>query len=140
MLQIAEVFGGIGKERAPNRTEEAAKPMAPTLQKQIRVTPEQWQRIEDAARDREVSPNQLVVDLAIEALDRRTWPATEAEIYLLRSAMFAAQAIALDMDKAGRKDEIEKISRTISKIAPELPDQNPRQPEQDDQTESDTAT
>ena len=100
--------------------------MVQTLQKNIRVTSAQWLRIEDAAREREVSPNQLVVDLAIEALDRRNWPSTEAEIHLLRSAMFAAQAIALDMERAGREDEIEKISRSISEIAPELPDETPQ--------------
>ena len=95
--------------------------MAQTLQKNIRVTSEQWERIEMAAREREVSPNQLVIELAINALDRRKWPSTTAEIHLLRSAMFAAQAIALDMEKAGREDEIEQISRTISEVAPELP-------------------
>ena len=95
--------------------------MAQTLQKNIRVTSAQWDRIEDAARKRDVSPNKIVVDLAIEALDRRNWPSTAGEIHLLRSAMFAAQAIALDMENAGRVDEIDRISRTISEIAPELP-------------------
>ena len=103
-----------------NREKEVRNPMVQTLQKNIRVTAEQWHRIEDAAREREVSPNQLVIELALEALDRRRWPSTEAEIHLLRSAMFAAQAIALDMEKAGRQDEIEQISRIISEVAPEL--------------------
>ena len=57
----------------------------------------------------------------MEALDRREWPQTEAEIYLLRSAMFAAQAIARDMEAAGRGDEIAEIAHNISKVAPELP-------------------
>ena len=57
----------------------------------------------------------------MEALDRWEWPRTEAEIYLLRSAMFAAQAIMRDIEAVGRKDEIEQISRNISEIAPELP-------------------
>ena len=96
--------------------------MVQTLQKNIRVTSEQWDRIEDAAREREVSPNQLVIELAVEALERRKWPGTAAEIHLLRSAMFAAQAIALDMEKAGRQDEVDQISRFISEVAPELPD------------------
>ena len=95
--------------------------MVQTLQKNIRVTSAQWDRIEDAARKRDVSPNKIVIELTIEALDRRNWPSTAAEIHLLRSAMFAAQAIALDMEKAGRVDEIDRISRTISEIAPELP-------------------
>ena len=95
--------------------------MVQTLQKNIRVTPEQWQRIEQAADERGTSANQLLLELAIEALDRRQWPRTEAEIHLLRSAMFAAQAIARDMQAAGRGDEIADIARNISRIAPELP-------------------
>ena len=95
--------------------------MVQTVQKNIRVTPEQWERIEKAADERGISANQLLVELAMEALDRRQWPRTEAEIYLLRSAMFTAQAMARDMAAAGRGDEIEEIGGNISKIAPELP-------------------
>ena len=95
--------------------------MVQTVQKNIRVTPEQWERIEKAADERRVSANQLLVELTIEALDRRQWPHTEAEIHLLRSAMFTAQAIARDMQAAGRGDEISEIARNISRIAPELP-------------------
>jgi len=96
--------------------------MTQTLPKNIRFAPDQWERIENEARARKVSANQLVIDLAIEALDRREWPRTEAEIYLLRSAMFAAQAIYRDMEKAGRADEIAEISRAISAVAPAMPD------------------
>ena len=45
--------------------------MARTLQKNVRVTPEQWNRIENAAKERDVSANRLVVELTMEALDRR---------------------------------------------------------------------
>ena len=96
--------------------------MVQTVQKNIRVTPEQWERIEKAAGERGVSANQLLVELALEALDRREWPRTEAEIHLLRSAMFTAQATARDMAAAGRGEEIEEIARAISKVAPELPE------------------
>ena len=99
--------------------------MVQTVQKNIRVTPEQWERIEKAADQRRVSANQLLVELAMEALDRRQWPRTEAEIHLLRSAMFTAQATARDMAAAGRGDEIEEIARNISRIAPELPPDSP---------------
>ena len=95
--------------------------MVQTVQKNIRVTPDQWERIERVAAQRGVSANQLVVELAIEALDRSQWPSTDAEIYLLRSAMFTAQAMARDMEAAGRGDEIAEIARNISKVAPELP-------------------
>ena len=97
--------------------------MVQTVQKNIRVTPEQWQRIEKAADERGTSANQLLLELAIEALDRRQWPRTEAEIYLLRSAMFTAQVMARDMQAAGRGDEIADIARNISKVAPDLPDE-----------------
>ena len=97
--------------------------MVQTVQKNIRVTPEQWERIDSVARERNISANQLVVELAMDVLDRQKWPQTEAEIHLLRSAMFAAQAIARNMKAAGRDDEIEDIARNISQVAPELPEQ-----------------
>ena len=103
--------------------------MVQTLQKNIRVTPEQWKRVEKEADERGISPNRLVVELAIEGLERREWPRTEAEIHLLRSAMFAAQAIIRDMERAGREDEIEQISRNISEVAPELPDRLANNPQ-----------
>ena len=95
--------------------------MAQTTQKNIRFTSEQWKHVENEARERDISPNRLVVELTMESLKRSEWPRTEAEIHLLRSAMFTAQAIIRDMEKAGREKEIEQISRTISEIAPELP-------------------
>ena len=104
---------------AGHTREEAT--MVQTVQKNIRLSPEQWERIEKAAEERDVSANQLLVELAMEALDRREWPRTRAEIYLLRSAMFTAQAMARDMTAAGRGEEIEEIARNISKVAPELP-------------------
>ena len=102
--------------------------MVQTIQKNIRVTPEQWKRVEKEAAERGVSPNRLVVELTMEALERREWPRTEAEIHLLRSAMFAAQAIIRDMERTGREDEIEQISRNISEIAPELPGKSANDP------------
>jgi len=96
------------------------------LSRRIRVLPEQWERFENAARGTRRTTNEVVIDLALEALDRREWPRTEAEIHLLRSSMFTAQAIVRDMEKAGRQDEIEAISRTISEVAPELPVRPPQ--------------
>ena len=103
-----------GIETRPETTDRA-------LSRRIRVLPEQWERFESAARGTGRTANELVIDLALEALDRSEWPRTETEILLLRSAMFTAQAIIRDMEKAGRQDEIEAISRTISEIAPKLP-------------------
>ena len=108
-------------ERMKIFTTGATKRMVQTIQKNIRVTPEQWKRIENEAEKREMSPNRLVVEFVMEVLERREWPTTKAEIHLLRSAMFVAQAIIRDMERTGREDEIEQISRTISEVAPELP-------------------
>ena len=98
-----------------------AKRMVQTIQKNIRVTQEQWKRVEKEATERNISPNRLVVELAMEAIEHREWPRTEAEIHLLRSTMFTAQAIIRDMERAGREEEIREISRNISEVAPELP-------------------
>jgi len=94
--------------------------MPKTLQKNIRVTPEQWARIEDAAQSTHSTANQLVIEFAIEALDRRAWPRTAHEIRLLRSAMFTAQAVARTMSADGRAEEVEQIRRGISKLVPDL--------------------
>lgn len=57
----------------------------------------------------------------LDTINRREWLRNEAEIHLLRAAMFAAQAIIRDMERDGREDEIDEISRAISEVAPELP-------------------
>ena len=98
--------------------------MARTLQKNIRIMPEQWDRIENAARERDISANRLVVELAIEALDRRGWPRTELEIRMFRSCLFTAQAMARDMIATGREEEVEEIRDLISSIVPD-PDTAP---------------
>ena len=94
--------------------------MAQTLQKNIRVTSEQWERIETIARERQASPNQLLVDLAMEALDRSQWPSTEAEIKVARASLFAAQALARDLLAAGREQDVQEIRDYISTIVPDF--------------------
>ena len=94
--------------------------MPQTLQKDIRVTSDQWDRIENAARERDVSPNQLVVDLVMEALNRHEWPSTEAEIKVARASLFPAQVLARDLIAAGKENEIEEIREFISTIVPDV--------------------
>ena len=95
--------------------------MAKTIGRHIRIDEDQWRRIESLAEARNTSPNQLLVALAVEALDRREWPRNELEVQLLRSAMFAAQALARGMIADGRAEEVEQIRRSISEIVPESP-------------------
>ena len=96
--------------------------MAKTRNRHIRIEPEQWNRIEAAASERRITANQLVVELALEALDRREWPRTDLEILMLRSCVFTAQAIARDMIAAGHENKIKEIERTISTVAPAQPE------------------
>ena len=91
-----------------------------TIQKNIRVTPEQWNSIEKTARERGKSPNRLIVDLVMHALDRGEWPRTEAEIRVARASLFTAQAIARDLISAGREADIEEIRGFISTIVPDV--------------------
>ena len=95
--------------------------MEKTINKHIRVDEEHWNRIEKAAFERGISLSRFIISAALEAIEGRGWSRTEAEIHFLRSAMFAAQAIVCDMEKAGREAEIDQISKNISEVAPELP-------------------
>ena len=90
-----------------------------TLNKHIRVHPEQWERIEWAAQGSALTANQLVIELAMQALDRHEWPDTEAEIRVARASLFTAQAIARDLISAGRGNEVEEIRDFISTIVPD---------------------
>ena len=83
--------------------------MPQTIRKNIRVTPEQWNRIEKIARERGFSPNRLIVDLVMEALDHGEWPGTETEIRVARASLFTVQAIARDLVAAGREGEIQEF-------------------------------
>ena len=92
--------------------------MAETLTRTIRVTPEQWERIEKIAREREISANRLVVEVVMEALERREWPRTELDIQVAKAALFAAQVLRRDLIADGRKDEAEEILQFVSTLVP----------------------
>ncbi len=90
-----------------------------SLHKHIRVSRAQWERLEQAAQGTPWSPNQVLVELAMEALDRRLWPATETEIKVARASLFAAQAIARRLIADGREQEVQEIRDFISTIVPD---------------------
>ena len=94
--------------------------MVKTIGRHIRIGEDHWRRIVSLAEARNTSPNQLLIALAVEALDRREWPRTELEAQLLRSAMFASQALARGIIADGRAEEVEQIRRSISDIVPDL--------------------
>ena len=97
-----------------------AKPREKALHKHVRVSPEQWKRLEAAAEGTPLTANQLLVQLAMEALDRRAWPGTETEIRVARASLFAAQALARDLIANGREHEVEEIRDFISTIVPDV--------------------
>lgn len=84
-----------------------------------RVTPEQWERIEKITKEREVSANRLVVEVVMEALDRREWPRTELDIQVAKAALFAAQVLRRDLIADGRTDEVEEVLKFVSTLVPE---------------------
>ena len=90
-----------------------------TVKKSIRVLTDQWERIERAAEGSALTANQLLMELAIEALDRRERPHTVAEIRVARASLFTAQAIARDLIAAGREKDVEEIRNFISTIVPD---------------------
>ena len=103
-------------DERPNASEKTPHK---ALHKHVRVSPEQWQRLEAAAAGTPLTANQVLVELAMEALDRREWPGTETEIKVARASLFAAQAIALDLIAAGREKEVQDIRDFISTIVPD---------------------
>lgn len=73
-----------------------------------RVTPEQWGRVENVAADRMVSANQIVVELAMEAIDRHGWSRTNAKIHFARTTMFVAPALVTG--KTCSPDSVQRIT------------------------------
>ena len=90
-----------------------------TIKKTLRVLPEQWELIEQAARETRLTANQMVMELALEALERRRMFSPEAEIRIARSSLFTAQAIARDFIAAGKEKDVQEIRAFISTIVPE---------------------
>ena len=89
------------------------------LHKHIRIAPEQWRRIESAAAGTVYSANQLLVELAMEALDLRESLGAEAELRVARASLFAAQVLARGLLADGRGDEVQEIREFISSIVPD---------------------
>lgn len=70
-----------------------------------------------------------MVELVLEALDRREWYANETEIRVARASLFAAHAIARDLVAAGRENDVEEIRAFISTIVPDVePERRPADP------------
>jgi len=98
---------------------------SPTIDKHVRVSPEQWARIELAAQGTALTANQVVIELAMEALDHRQWPSTRAEVHVARASLFTAQVLARDLIAQGRENEIQEIRKFISTIVPDPDHERP---------------
>ena len=126
--QDGEILAPVrGRKQDGDRQETMIDSKEKALHKHVRIAPEQWERLERAAQGTPHSPNQILVELAMEALDRREWPSTEVEMRVARASLFTAQATALDLIAAGREKEVQEIRDFISTIVPDpAPDRPPR--------------
>ena len=57
--------------------------MSKTIARHIRIDADHWRRIEALANEHRTTPNQLLVELAVEALEHREWPQNPTEIQWL---------------------------------------------------------
>ena len=92
--------------------------MPGTISKHIRIDEQLWKRLEAAAGEEDVSANRLLAELAERWLESREWPQSEVQVRAARASPFTAQAIALDMIAAGRKNEVDQILEHVATIAP----------------------
>ena len=129
---------------APTARDAAAIGRAPGLgidagwnAKRVRVSPGQWERLEQAAQGTPYSPKQVLVQLAMEALDRREWPRNDTEMRVARAPLFAAQALARKLIADGHENEVQEIRDFISTIVPD-PDTIPPTAEQPSAHHDDT--
>ena len=84
------IFHVDGINSIETRHDTMAKSQRPALQKHIRILPEQWERLEAASAGAPRTSNQLLVELAMDALDRRESLSGEARIKVARASLFAA--------------------------------------------------
>ena len=96
-----------------------------TRNMRIRILPEQWARVEKAASGTMQNPNELLVQLAMEALDQRELFGKDARVRVARASLFAAQVLARGLIADGRQHEIEEIREFISAIVPDLDSATP---------------
>ena len=92
--------------------------MPGTISKHIRIDEELWKRLEAAAGEEDVSANRLLAELAERWLESREWPQSEVQVRVARASLFTAQAVALDMIAAGRKNEVDQILEHVATIVP----------------------
>ena len=92
--------------------------MPRTINKHIRIDEELWKRLEKAAGESDTTANRLLAELAERWLEAREWPQSEVQIRVARASLFTAQAIALDMIAAGRKNEVDQVLDYVGTIVP----------------------
>ena len=81
--------------------------MTQTIAKAAGVTPEQRGRVGNVSADRMLSANQLVIELAMEAIGRHGWSRTNAKIHFARVTMFVAPALVTG--KTCSPDSVQRI-------------------------------
>lgn len=77
-----------------------------------------WMKCALAVVRAALTANQFMIEFAIEALDRREWPRTEAEMRVARASRFAAQVLARDLIAVGRENQVEIIANSSPRLCP----------------------
>ena len=93
-----------------------------SLHKHIRVSPERSGSASNGPpRAAPILANQVLVELAMEALDRRQWPATETEMQASRSASLVRRPshCAPASLRTGASSDVQEIRAFISTIVPD---------------------
>ena len=90
----------------PRRTKRLAKPMTQMLQKNVGIMLEQWDRVENAASERDVSANRLGFELAMEGIYCHKFPCNHLQIQFLHSSIFSTQIVAHNMIASGDGSEL----------------------------------
>ena len=92
--------------------------MPRTVNKHIRIDEELWKRLEAASGEEDITANRLLAELAERWLETREWPQSEVQVRVARASLFTAQAIALDMIAAGRRNEVDQVLDYVATIVP----------------------
>ena len=90
-----------------------------TQNRHVRILPEQWARVEKAALGTIKNPNEILVRLAMDALEQHELFGRDARIRVVRASLFTAQELAHGLIAEGHEQEVEEIREFISTIVPD---------------------
>ena len=101
--------------------------MPTTIDRHIRVSPEQRKRIESASKSTNPDRHSALDQVRHQGPRPLRMTRSLHEIRLLRSSTFATHVLARELIDSRHEDELEQIRQDISQPSPELPEGSPSQ-------------